>query len=68
LELIYIHPITAMSKKPRPSVPNSLVAAKEQYYKRKTELVEEEFRKKKREEEFELDVVRRAQHSYLMLV
>jgi hypothetical protein len=54
LELIYIHPITAMSKKPRPSVPNSLVAAKEQYYKRKTELVEEEFRKKKREEEFEL--------------
>jgi hypothetical protein len=55
-----------MSKKPRPSVPNPLVAAKEQYYKRKTELVEEEFRKKKREEEFELDVVRRAQHSYFI--
>jgi hypothetical protein len=39
-----------------------VVAEKEQYYKRKTELVEEELRKKKREEEeFELDVARKAE-------
>jgi hypothetical protein len=48
---------TPMSKKLRPFVLNPVVAAKEQYYKRKTELVEEELRKKKRKEEFELGYV-----------
>jgi hypothetical protein len=46
-----------------------VIAAKEQYYKRKTELVEEELRKKKREEEdFKLDVRKAELHAKQLLL